>query len=79
MQDYNTYSGAETDQLEQMSLSGSSSDEGTFYEYSYRMFYLSRFAANSNLWNAWTEYFNGILKIFFFNLYDIEYSYSVLV
>ena len=62
--DYNTYSGVETDQVEQTSPRGSSSDEGKFYEYSYRMFYISRFAANSIVWNARPKYFNGIFIMF---------------
>ena len=43
-QDYNTYSGDETDKVEENSPTGStsSSDEGKFFEYSYRMFCLFR-------------------------------------
>ena len=63
---YNTSSGDETDNVPQKSrgASSSSSDEGKFYEYSYRMFHLFRLAANSILWNSRSEYFNGIFIMF---------------
>ena len=71
--DYNTYSGDETDNVDKNSQAGStsSSDEGTFYEYSFRMFCLSRLPVNSILWNARMEYFNGIFIMFPANIYII--------